>query len=133
MYFKIISIVAVSSLLIACDYSATPQSTPAPQSTAKADVTVEITKDGFSPASITINKDQTVEFVNRDSALHWPASAMHPTHSLYPTKGGCIGSTFDACRGLRNGEKFVFTFDQVGTWKYHDHLNITKFGSIEVK
>ena len=127
------SVVSVSFLLLACDYSATQQTTPVPQSTAKADVTIEITNDGFNPASITINKGQTVEFVNRDSALHWPASAMHPTHSEYPTTGGCVGSSFDACHGLQNGERFVFTFDQIGTWKYHDHLNITKFGSIEVK
>ena len=52
--------------------------------------TVEMTSTGFSPNSISIKAGDTVTFVNKDTTQHWPASAMHPTHSIYPEGGGCI-------------------------------------------
>jgi plastocyanin len=98
-------------------------------------VTVEITSSGFSPNSVTISAGDAVEFVNKDSAAHWPASAQHPTHSVYPESGGCIGSKFDACKGLKQGESFSFTFNEVGSWNYHDHLNARApfFGKVIVE
>ncbi len=97
---------------------------------------VEITSAGFSPSLITINAGDTVAWINKDSVEHQPASAMHPTHEAYPEPGGCVGSKFDACRGLKNGEVFSFKFDQKGEWKYHDHLNCCTnpafFGTIKV-
>ncbi len=142
MYFKLIGMVVASSLLIGCGSPApvttpttpTTSVTPSPQSTVKADVTIELTKDGFVPNKVTINKGQTVAFVNRDSKLRWPASGNHPTHTTYPETGGCLGSKFDACHGLQTGESFLFTFNEVGTWPVHDHLNsIGYYASIEVK
>ena len=98
-----------------------------------SEATVEITSSGFSPSTLTVAQGTTVTFVNMDSAEHWPASASHPTHTVYPTEGGCIGSTFDACEGLAQGESFEFTFDEVGEWKYHDHKNPSNFGTIIVE
>ena len=76
-------------------------------------------------------------FVNKDTAQHWPASAVHPTHVVYPESGGCIGSKFDACKGLAEGETFEFVFSEKGSWKYHDHLNCCSdpafFGTIVVE
>ncbi len=95
--------------------------------------TVEITFSGFSPNTLTINAGDTVTFVNKDSRPHWPASAVHPTHTVYPETGGCIGSKFDACKGLAQGEIFSFTFNQKGSWKYHDHLNPGLTGTIIVQ
>ncbi|MBI2143470.1 cupredoxin domain-containing protein [Candidatus Woesearchaeota archaeon] len=95
--------------------------------------TIEITASGFSPSPLTIKAGDTVTFVNKDSAQHWPASAVHPTHAVYPEAGGCIGSKFDACKGLAAGETFEFTFNEKGTWKYHDHLNPSLWGTIVVE
>jgi len=103
-----------------------------PTTTAKT-VTIEITSSGFLPSTTEINKGDTVIFTNRDSNEHWPASASHPTHTVYPESGGCIGSKFDACKGLKQGENWSFTFNQAGTWGYHDHLNPSLRGSIVVK
>ncbi|MFH1255916.1 MAG: plastocyanin/azurin family copper-binding protein [Candidatus Diapherotrites archaeon] len=102
---------------------------------AGAVLTVEINSSGFSPNPLTIKQGDTVNFVNNDSALHWPASAQHPTHNVYPEPGGCIGSKFDACKGLAQGESFSFTFNEVGEWAYHDHLNAQApfFGKIIVE
>ncbi|MBI2137686.1 hypothetical protein HYU12_04175 [Candidatus Woesearchaeota archaeon] len=85
--------------------------------------TVEISSAGFNPAAVKINVGDTVTWINKDSVAHWPASAQHPTHTVYPEAGGCIGSRFDACRELAEGESFSFTFSHAGEWKYHDHLN----------
>ena len=94
---------------------------------------IEITASGFSPQTLTVNAGTTVTFTNKDSAAHWPASAMHPTHAVYPETGGCIGSKFDACKELAQGETWSFTFNEKGTWNYHDHVNPSKFGTIIVQ
>jgi plastocyanin len=96
-------------------------------------VTVAFTGSGFSPATATINKGDTVIFKNESNTQVWPASNNHPTHLLYPTRGGCVGSTFDACRGIPPGESWSFKFDYAGTWGYHDHMNPNNKGTIVVK
>lgn len=94
---------------------------------------IGITDGGFSPTELKIRKGDTVIWTNKNNKSSWPASAMHPTHGVYPEKGGCISSTFDACKGLDLGETFKFVFNQVGSWKYHDHLNPTYTGGIIVE
>lgn len=78
-------------------------------------VIVEIGGDGFSPTSITIKKGTTVTFMNEGSTSHWPASDPHPTHTIYPE--------FQAPSEIKPGASWSFTFDKVGSWRYHDHLN----------
>ena len=95
--------------------------------------TVKITASGFEPKTLTVKAGTTITFVNEDSNQHWPASAMHPTHAVYPESGGCIGSKFDACKGLEQGESFTFTFNEKGSWKYHDHLKVSSTGIIVVE
>ena len=99
----------------------------------KTENLVEITAAGFNPNTLTINEGDTVVFINKEAKSHWPASAVHPTHNVYPESGGCIGSKFDSCRGLRQGETFTFRFDSKGSWRYHDHLNPGLTGTIEVQ
>lgn len=95
--------------------------------------TINITSSGFAPKSLTIKSGDIVTFTNKDNAPHWPASDMHPTHNVYPEKGGCIGSKFDACKGLSNGELYSFTFTYSGHWCYHDHLNPVLTGCIDMQ
>ncbi len=94
--------------------------------------TVSVTDEGFSPRELTIKKGDKVVWVNKTERGVWPASAIHPTHEVYPEKGGCIASAFDACRGLKNGESWSFIFNFIGSWKYHDHLNPSMTGVVEV-
>lgn len=111
-----------------------PQPPPVPSAGQEAEAnTVEITAAGFSPSTLAIKAGGTVAFVNKDAAQHWPASAVHPTHAVYPETGGCTGSKFDACKGLAEGESFTFIFNEKGSWKYHDHLNPSLFGTIVVE
>ena len=99
----------------------------------KTENLVEITAAGFNPNTLTINEGDTVVFINKEAKSHWPASAVHPTHNVYPEGGGCIGSKFDSCRELRQGETFTFRFDNKGSWRYHAHLNPGLTGTIEVQ
>lgn len=85
--------------------------------------TIVITKGGFTPDAVTISKGDRVTWINQDPREHWPASNFHPQHAEYPTpEKGCLGSALDACRGLKRGESYSFTFDKIGTWGMHDHL-----------
>lgn len=101
--------------------------------------TVEITADGFTPATLSISQGDTVTFINKDIEKHWPASNIHPTHTKYPGSGidkcGTLDEyyIFDACHGLEEGEQYSFPFDEIGTWKYHDHLNPEIKGTIIVE
>ena len=119
-----------------------PDTTPAASNTGTqidADKIVEITAAGANPKTVTITAGQTVAFVNKDSATHWPASALHPTHTVYPgsniakCKTAEAATIFDACKGLKEGEYFKFKFDQTGTWNYHDHLNPSIWGTVVVQ
>jgi plastocyanin len=108
-----------------------PASTPTPTPTPPANppaasnsATVTYTSSGFSPSPVTIKKGGTVTFVNNSSSSFWPASGPHPSHTGY------VG--FDPKKAIAAGQSWSFTFDKVGTWPYHDHLNPTKFGQVVV-
>lgn len=100
---------------------------------------IVITTNGFEPSSLTVQAGETVTWTNKDSQSHWPASAVHPTHTLYPGSGiekcGTAeeSMTFDACNPVAAGGQYSFTFTEQGTWKYHDHLNPAKTGTIVVE
>lgn len=88
---------------------------------------------GYSPSLLEVVKGSIVVFENTNQGLMWPASADHPTHKEYPVAGGCAGSAFDACKGVSANESWSFTFNETGTWKYHDHLLPSREGIIVVK
>jgi len=104
-----------------------------------ASAEIAYTDAGFSPSSLTIKKGGTVRFVNGSSNPFWPASAVHPTHKIYPgsdiEKCGTAEESkiFDACRGISPGGSWSYTFNETGSWNYHDHLNAKNFGKIIVQ
>lgn len=89
------------------------------------EVAVSMIHDGFSPKNITIKRGDTVTFVNEDSQSHWPASNIHPTHSIYPE--------FDPKRSLKQGESWSFVFEKEGIWRYHDHVAPSLAGTVVVE
>ena len=102
-------------------------------------IVVEIASTGFSPQTVTINKGDTVTWVNLDTEGHWPASASHPTHTVYPgssiQKCGTAEqqNIFDACKDLGPEEAYSFVFNEVGEWNYHDHSSPSLFGKVIVQ
>lgn len=115
------------------------QSAAAPMIPASGAV-VTYTDQGFSPASLSVAEGTTVSFVNQSSESMWVASGVHPAHTLYDgtdrathCAAGYTGATpFDECQPGQPGTTFTFTFDKVGTWKYHNHLDPADTGSITV-
>lgn len=76
--------------------------------------TVLMKEDSFEPETSTIKKGATVTFKNEDKVARWPASNLHPTHTIYPE--------FDPQQPVEAGQSWSFTFNKAGAWKYHDHL-----------
>lgn len=102
------------------------------------DVTVIYSDSGFSPNSVSVTLGTTVIFVNQSSEEMWVASAKHPDHTVY--SGTSLSqhcpdtskTAFDQCSNAGNGGSYSFTFNKAGDWKYHDHIDATKFGSVTV-
>ncbi|MFZ3044196.1 MAG: hypothetical protein WA058_03795 [Minisyncoccia bacterium] len=132
-----ILIYAVPALLVygLVYYGTQSNKNGAPSSSAitAAGQTVVFTDSGFSPSVLTIKKDTTVTFQNQSTKEMRVASNPHPIHDDYPTRGGCISSTFDSCSIIPPGGSWTFTFDTLGTWGYHNHLNAVDMGSVVVQ
>jgi len=100
---------------------------------------VTITSLGFSPNSLTIKVGETVTWTNQDTSPHWPASVIHPFHTNYPgsdiNKCGTTeeSTIFDACDSLSQGDSYSFTFNNAGSWEYHDHFQPGLKGTIVVQ
>ena len=138
----LLGILVAVLMLAGCNTKATqePSTTTLQGSAASSSSNIiEITDSGFSPTQITIQKGESLTFINKGAAESWPASAVHPTHQVYP--GSDIAkcnspeqaTIFDACRGLKQGESWSFTFSEPGNWKYHDHLNPGLRGQVDVQ
>jgi plastocyanin len=132
------------------DVNVTDTTTPVPTATTSSSTTstdtsgsaaaggATISYDGksFSPSTVTIKKGETVTW-NDTSGTMWVASAPHPAHTGYDgtsrtahcAPGYTGAAPFDQCV---LGSTYTFTFDKVGTWPYHDHMNATAFGKVVV-
>ncbi|MEJ0021029.1 MAG: hypothetical protein WDN47_00415 [Candidatus Doudnabacteria bacterium] len=88
------------------------------------DVVVKVTDNGFVPDSVTVKKGTPVVWLNQTSSFVWPASDPHPLHTDYPG--------FDPQEPFKNGETWAFTFDRVGNWGYHNHLQPSMKGTVHV-
>ncbi|MBI4137996.1 MAG: hypothetical protein HY482_00145 [Candidatus Wildermuthbacteria bacterium] len=101
--------------------------------------TVVFTDEGYNPKQLAITQGDTVVFKNEGSMPTWPATAMHPTHTIYPgsdiEKCGTQDEAglFDACRGIEPGKEWSFRFQEKGAWGFHDHLNVAHTGKITVE
>lgn len=93
--------------------------------TENEDNIVTYTDEGFSPMILRAKKGDTVTFKNMSITGLWVASNLHPTHTALPG--------FDANRTLINGETYLYTFTQIGSWSYHNHLNARFQGTIVVE
>ncbi len=86
--------------------------------------TVNLTENGFSPSEIKINAGDTIKFTTSRSKPFWPASNLHPTHTLYPE--------FDPKEPIPADKSWSFKFTKEGVWRFHDHLSPFFTGTITV-
>jgi plastocyanin len=87
----------------------------APASTATT--TVQIKRNVFSPATVTVNQDDSVTWKNADTIDHQVVA-----------NGGQFASPI-----LNKGQSWTFTFRDGGTFHYHDGLHPSLKGTITVK
>lgn len=126
--FQIVAILMVVAVAVFLGYvwlQSSKDGKPAPQTPNTADSSattqqsaIVITKDGFSPATVRVQKGTTVTWTNQDDSPHQVTSDPHPTHEALPG--------LDSEEALAKGDSFSFTFEQPGTFTYHDHLNPLK-------
>jgi plastocyanin len=87
---------------------------------------VEVGYDGqkFNPDTVSIKAGDIVIFRNNSGQDFWPASGPHPTHTAY--------AEFDAKAAVAPKGKFQFKFEKAGQWAFHDHLNPSATGVVNV-
>ncbi|MBI3980402.1 cupredoxin domain-containing protein [Candidatus Microgenomates bacterium] len=139
--FIFLTLLVVALVIAGCNTQTTQQpatpteaiieeTTAAPEATNAGEammekVEIKMTDTGFEPKSTTVKTGTVVTFINTGQEDHQVASAPHPQHTDLPG--------FDALKGVKPGESYEFKFEKLGTWKFHDHLNPTLFGSITVE
>lgn len=87
-------------------------------------ITINVTKDGFSPASATVKTGTIVTWINKSGGLVTVNSSVHPTHLVYPPLN--LGE-------FKDGSSVQLTFDKPGVFKYHDHLDASHTGIVTVE
>lgn len=102
-----------------------PTPSPPPPSPSPTTVIIRILSSGFSPSQVTIKKGTTVIFKNEDTRSHWPASDVHPVHTICPG--------FDSLGGLTQGESYQYAFQEAKTCPFHDHLIPVLTGTVIVE
>ena len=93
---------------------------------------ISYTKGGFQPDTLTVQKGDTVRFVNNSSEQLWVASVGSGSNQIYPGTSSCGGSTFDSCGPLQPGDFWEFTFTQSGTYDFQNNVDPTKSGTISI-
>lgn len=88
-------------------------------------VVIHMREQGYDPQNLEVVVGTTVVFENVSSVNMWPASNIHPTHSIYPE--------FDPKKAVLPGGSWEFNFNKSGKYRYHDHLYPTITGEITVK
>jgi plastocyanin len=100
--------------------TSTPTEVPAATTAA---ATITYTDEGFTPNKVTIKKGEVITVTNSSTRNLQFSSADHPTHRLDPELNMNV---------LKPGESGNITVSTVGTHGYHDHLDASMTGSIEV-
>ena len=94
---------------------------------------------GYSPSHLKIKVGETVTWKNESSSGMWTASALHPTHFIFAGTSldehcpDVANKSFDQCASGQPGTSWSFTFDKKGTWRYHNHVSASNFGTIIVE
>lgn len=105
--------------------SPTAQNQTQASSSAKvASATVTLTQSGFDPETLKIKIGTKVTWVNKSGETATVNSDPHPSHTFWPFLN--LGS-------FNNGASISVTFDKVGVYTYHNHLNPGEKGTVMVE
>jgi plastocyanin len=118
---KLVVLLVLGILLLGCTSSTAPPAQPAaptqapPAGTGPATLIVHIKNFAFSPAQITVNKGDMVQWVNDDSVPHLVK---------FPD--------FQSA-ALANGDTFEHTFGTAGNFAYICGIHASMQGTVAVK
>lgn len=84
-------------------------------------VMASITDSGFTPATITIKKGQDVTWTNQGRAAYQIVADQNNPQG------------FKTSEALNPNDSYSFTFEDSGTYSYHDPANIDRKGTIIVE
>lgn len=102
-----------------------PSTVTVPNEVEESEVEINITKDGFVPSAIIISKGTKVTWVNTDTGPHRIASNPYPDHTELPS--------LDSKEALGPETTYTYTFNETGTFGYHDHYQPTTNGTVVVE
>jgi plastocyanin len=80
---------------------------------------VQITPDGFEPQTIKVKKGESVTWVNTESRPHQVVADPYPS--------GDTLKSLNSLEPLSEGDSYASTFEQAGTYTYHDQLDPASF------
>jgi plastocyanin len=97
--------------------SAPPAPTPTPKPTlathdADGNVIVRYTTYGFTPQTVEIKPGDAVRFINNNILPMWVKAQEHPTAEYFEW------ASLNQGRSSYQGESYIFTFTQPGSWGY---------------
>ncbi len=98
--------------------------------------TVKYTANGFQPETVTVEPGEEVTWKDEAPGDMWVAVDQHPSHTQYDgttTNQHCPdpnNSVFDQCT---SGNEYSFTFEEPGTYSYHNHLASSDTGTVVVE
>lgn len=90
--------------------------------TEQREVTIEITKDGFVPATMLVEPGTQVTWVNKDNQPHYVASNPYPHRTDNPD--------LDSKQAIGPDQTYTFTITEKKTYWYHDDYNPELSGTI---
>lgn len=121
----VVAVYASSGEAVPSDlFSATAESTPHVMGGMAMEI-VRYTNTGYEPNRMVVSSGTIVQFVNESDNQMWVASNDHPGHTDLPT--------FDQFTASAKETTYTYVFDELGEWKYHDHLLPTFEGVIVVE
>lgn len=85
--------------------------------------TIAVSSSGFEPKEVTVDVGTKVVWENDSSGIANVSSVLHPTHQVYPPLN--LGD-------FQSGTSVSLVFDKPGTYRYHDHLQPSRTGTVIV-
>lgn len=86
---------------------------------------IRITNAGYLPTSLVIEKGEKILFENKSNKTYWPQVVFQPL-----PKGNV---RHESPQALKPQETWLYKFDLIGTWYYHDKLNSKINGVVHVE
>jgi plastocyanin len=120
-----IIIVVFGLLLVFMQHSKENKKTRQPAKSEVATAVVRITEDGFQPSNLKVKAGTLVVWTNDDTEPHRIASNPYPTHKDLPS--------LDSKSSIDTNGKYRYTFNQKGTFGYHDELNPDVNGTVIIE